>query len=100
MAKNDLTSMSMRWRVEREDEAEFRAELVRHGLKVQGLMETLMHTYTSLSEEMKTQLAARIRDDGAEVAGHWLSETLIAGQWLNERIATQTPTVTTPGDNQ
>ncbi len=97
MAKTDLTSLAMRWRVERESEAEFRVELVRHGLTVQSLMETLMHTYTSLPEEMKAQLAARIRDDGAEAAGLWLSETSIAGQWLNGHDTTQTSTLTTSG---
>lgn len=74
--KQELTSMSMRWRVEEDVAAEFRADLARHDLKVQRLMEALMHTYTMLPDSMKTQLAEHIRDQGTENAGRWLSDRL------------------------
>lgn len=90
IVKNDLPSMSMRWRVDKQAEAQFRGDLARQGLKVQGLMETLMHAFIALPEEVKLELSQRLGDDGAEVAGRWLSDTVAAGQWLNRRISNDT----------
>lgn len=63
----------MRWRVDQADERRFKADLAIHDLKVQGLMETLMHLFTSLDEPVKAELADRIRENGPQPAANWLS---------------------------
>lgn len=98
--KQEMTSMSMRWRVDKDQEAQFRADLARHDLKVQWLMEAMIVAYASLSEEMKEQLAERITDQGPSAAGQWLGETIAAGQWLTHRIAGGSEPHTTPGEQQ
>ena len=76
MGKNDLTSLSMRWRVDDDAAGEFRADLARHNLKVQELMESLMHSYLTLPTEMKSRLTDIIHTERTAAAGSWLTNRI------------------------
>lgn len=82
--KSELTSLSVRWRVEQEQERQFKADLAYRDLKVQRLMETLMDTFISLPDNVKDELAGKINEDGPQEAAQWLSNRVIAGAGLYE----------------